>query len=132
MVSLKPVVNRLDKQRLQPYLDDNGMPPAYRLRRLLEAARAVDPAAVPPDVVTMNSRVEVRDPRDDSVETYLLAYPDHEGGEIVTVSVLSPMGAALLAASEGQEVVYPGARGMRRLIVENLVYQPERAGDLNL
>ena len=132
MVSAMPIVNRNDKKRLQPYLAESNLPTAHRVRQLLERARAVGPLRVPPDLVTMNSHLLVHDPRDDSTESYVLAYPDHLDMPGVTVSVLSPLGSALLGARIGDEVTYPGARGMRKVLIENLVYQPERSGDLDL
>jgi regulator of nucleoside diphosphate kinase len=132
MVRAAPVINRLDKERLQPYLDQSPTPAAYRLRELLERARVVRPISIPSDVVTMNSRLSVRDGRDDSVETYVLTYPDGEPEDGRAVSVLSPLGSALLAARIGEEIVFPGARGNRRAVIEDLLYQPERSGHLQL
>lgn len=132
MTNNKHVVNQVDKGRLERYLEGNIAPPAHRLRRLLDAARAVGPDRVPADVVTMNSHIRIRDHRSDTLESFILAYPDQEDSGEFTVSVLSPLGAALLATREGEEVTFPGARSMRSVFIESLVYQPERAGDHDL
>jgi regulator of nucleoside diphosphate kinase len=132
MVRSAPVVNRLDKERLRPYLEQSPMPAAHRVQELLERSRVVRPISVPPDVVTMNSRLSVRDARDDSVETYILTYPDGEADDRRAVSVLSPLGSALLGARIGEEIVFPGARANRRVLIEDLLYQPERSGHLQL
>lgn len=102
MPHLRAVVNRLDRTRLEPYLT-TGAPfgPATRLRALLDRAVPVAPERVPPDVVTMNSRVVVRDERGrgesgeggaggrrGDVDVYVLAYPDYAGSQ--AVYVLSP------------------------------------------
>lgn len=128
----QPIVSERDKERLEPYLRDGGTPPGFRLRQLIERARIVSPSAIPPDVVTMNSHVCIRDPRDGSVESFMLCYPDHDEDDGFALSVLSPLGASLLAAREGEQVSYPGARGVRTVQIESLEYQPERAGDLEL
>jgi regulator of nucleoside diphosphate kinase len=76
---------------------------------------------VPPDVVTMNSRVRVRYPGEDESEALDLTFPDAAG-----LSVLSPLGAALLGAREGESVQCAGGRVSRRVTVERIEYQPER------
>lgn len=125
------VVNSIDKARLLDHLATTAAAlPAERLRSLLERAAAVPPRRVPRDVVTMHTRLVIRDPRDGERETYVLAYPDLALPG--SVSVLSPLGSALFAAREGEEVQYMGARAARRIVVEQIEYQPERAGDYDL
>lgn len=127
----KTVVNRLDRARLEPHLNAGApLGPASRLRALLKSADPVAPERVPPDVVTMNSRVVVRDGRGDGADVYVLAYPEYEGPR--AVYVLSPLGSALLGAREGDRVTYVGAAGTRSAVLEAIEYQPERSGDLDL
>lgn len=125
-MSTQPIVNSLDYSRLRPLLDGGaGYIDAaiLRLRTLFEKARRVAPGRVPPDVVTMNSRVLVLHTGDDSPEAYDLSYPGADAGGL---SVLSPLGAALLGAREGQSVACAGGRVSRRVTVERIEYQPER------
>lgn len=125
------IVNRLDKRRLAPRLrNPAAYGPVSRLRMMLAEAIAVPPEQVPGDVVTMNSRIILRDPADDGRETYVLAYPNN--ADTAALSVLSPLGSALLAAREGERVVYMGAKCARDVIVERIVFQPERSGDYEL
>ncbi len=133
MSRMRSIINRLDKERLGAYLADSvAHGPAHQVRRILETARPVPPARVPPDVVTMNSQVSILDPRDSEIEHFILAYPDHEDPKGYAISVLSPLGAALFAARVGEEVTVLGARGPRAVVVSGIEYQPERAGDLDL
>lgn len=133
----RAVVSRLDRTRLEPHLTASApFGPASRLRALLDRAVTVAPKRVPRDVVTMNSRVAIRDGRegargwDDDVDVYVLAYPEYDGTR--AVYVLSPLGSALLAAREGDTIEYRGVAGARRMIIEAIEYQPERSGDLDL
>jgi regulator of nucleoside diphosphate kinase len=128
----KLLVNRLDRTRLEAHLADGTAfgPAAVRLRELMARAVSVSPRRVPPDVVTMNSRVVVRDGRGDEAEVYVLAYPEYDGPR--PVYVLSPLGAALLAARVGERIQYMGASGARSAVVEAIEYQPERSGHLDL
>ena len=131
MKKATPIINRLDKERLEPHLTTSGTyAPTYLLRHLLEQAKAVEPDQVPSNIVTMNSRIVVRDPLDDELQLFVLAYPGQDGAD--TISVVSPLGSALLAAREGSTVSFMGARAPRRVILEEVEYQPERAGDFDL
>ena len=127
----RTIINKIDKSRLTPYVQsawDNS--PTARLRKTLELAEAVPPNAVPPDVVTMNSRVAIRYPEDDDVEVYTLSYPYEDVGR--GLPVLSPLGSAILAACEGDRVDFMGARHSRSVIIEVIQYQPERVGRFDL
>jgi regulator of nucleoside diphosphate kinase len=127
----KAIVSSLDRARLEARLRASSRyGPAYRIYALLERAEAVAPERVPPDVVTMNSRVAVRDGRGDGVDVYVLAYPEYHGPR--PVYVLSPLGSALLGAREGERVEYRGANGTRSAVLEAIEYQPERSGDWHL
>ncbi len=123
-MTTRPIVSTFDSIRLEPLLSGSYIDaPALRLRALLSRARRVAPPQVPPDVVTMNSRVRVRYPGEQEAETFELAFPDSDAGGL---SVLSPLGAALLSAREGESVQCAGGRVSRRVTVERIEYQPER------
>lgn len=124
-MTTQPIVSKVDIERLQPLLDGTfADAPVLRLRSLLERARVVDPEQVPPDIVTMNSQVLVQYSGEGSAESLVLAYPD--ATEADAISVLSPLGAALLGAREGESVTRVGASKARNVTVERIVYQPER------
>jgi regulator of nucleoside diphosphate kinase len=127
----RTIINEIDKSRLTPYLQSawDGSPTA-RLRETLELAESVPPNDVPPDVVTMNSQLAIRYPEDDEVQVCTLSYPYEENDS--GISVLSPLGSALLAAREGERVDFMGARHWRAVIVEAIEYQPERVGRFDL
>jgi regulator of nucleoside diphosphate kinase len=111
-------------------------PPAAHpdaLERELRRATLVTPRRVPKDVVTMNSRVRVRDLDGGPARIVTVAYPHHlrrGGGR--GVSVLAPMGAALLGKRVG-DVAFPrGGDGTRAARIEQVLYQPKTTGDLHL
>lgn len=126
-MSSRPIVSKFDMARLEPLLSGSWVDvPVLRLRALIEHARKVAPPDVPPNVVTTNCRVRVRFPIDGESETIDLAFPGEAG-----VSVLSPLGAALLGAQEGECVEYAGSRVSRRVTIEQIEYQPERERHFN-
>lgn len=126
----KPIVNRVDRDRLVPLLMGTATEASSRLRKLLGQAKIVEPPAIPGDVVTMRSRVVLRDPLDGELDEFCLRYPmDARDGEddLETLLVTSPLGAAVLSARPGDTIVYHGAKTMRSLVVDALIFQPEQA-----
>ncbi|HYQ02784.1 MAG TPA: nucleoside diphosphate kinase regulator [Polyangiaceae bacterium] len=102
------------------------------LERELERAVVVKPDEVPPTIVTMNSEVEVVDVDSGERRTLTLVFPSMAAIESGRVSVLAPLGTALLGSCEGAAVTWQTPRGQRRLRVESIVYQPEAAGRFDL
>jgi regulator of nucleoside diphosphate kinase len=102
------------------------------LKKGLERCRVVEPSGVPRGVVTMHSVVTVRDTRAGEPETYTLVFPDDADIDAGKLSVLAPLGAALLGARAGQTIEFAAPAGRRRLKVERVLYQPEAAGHYHL
>jgi regulator of nucleoside diphosphate kinase len=96
------------------------------LERELDRAIEVSSANVPADVVTMNSRVRYTDEKDGVKRTVSIVYPSHENAAAGKISVLAPVGTALLGLSEGQSIEWDFPDGSRRLKVEEVLHQPER------
>ncbi len=96
----------------------------------LDRAEIVDSRAVPPAVVTMNSQVVLCDLASGEQRTFTLVFPRDvkEGG----VSILAPVGTAVLGYSVGDVVEWAVPSGIRRFKIEALPYQPEAAGDYHL
>ena len=89
-------------------------------------------ASVGGDVVTMNSTVRIRDARTAEEEQFTLVYPDEADVLQGRVSVLAPLGLAVLGARVGDVIRWKVPAGVRKFTVEEIVYQPERAGDDHL
>jgi regulator of nucleoside diphosphate kinase len=90
----------------------------------LERARIVPAGQVPDDVVTMNSLVRLLDLDSKEVEEYELVYPADADMAAHRISVLAPVGTAILGYRRGDLIEWPVPAGLRRLRVES-VYQPE-------
>ena len=103
------------------------------LEEILDLARVVHPEKVPENVVTMNSRVLFEDVRTRDKGTVTIVYPADVDSSKSKISVLSPVGAALIGESEGKEVELPLPHGQtRRIRIMNVLYQPEAQGDFAL
>ena len=88
-----------------------------------------EPDAIPADVVTMNSRFECRDESGGATRVLQLVYPVDADASAGRVSVLAPVGAALIGLSVGQSIEWPLPSGRAtRLTVTKILYQPEAAG----
>lgn len=96
----------------------------------LRRARVLPPSDVPPDVITMHSRFTLGFPKTGEVGRYTLVYPNEEALPRGMISVLSPMGQALLGARVGDEVTWMTSIGWELATVEGLLHQPEAAGRL--
>ena len=90
-------------------------------------ARVVPRSQIPPDVVTMNSTVRLRDLETDDEETYTLVYPEDADIEANRLSVLAPVGTALLGYRAGDVVEWPVPAGVSRFRIEDVVSQPRGA-----
>jgi regulator of nucleoside diphosphate kinase len=101
------------------------------LRAELERADVVPPMEVPRNVVTMNSKVTLRDQATRKAETFVLVYPEFADIANNRLSVLAPVGTAILGQRVGDALKWRVPQGWRRLKVEGVIYQPERAGHFN-
>jgi len=102
------------------------------LERELERAVVVQPDEVPSTIVTMNSEVEVTDLDTGERRSLTLVFPSMAGIESGRVSVLAPLGTALLGSHQGTDVTWQTPRGARRLRIESVLFQPEAAGRFDL
>ncbi|HET7308376.1 MAG TPA: nucleoside diphosphate kinase regulator [Gammaproteobacteria bacterium] len=124
-----------DLERLEKLLDslpDNAFPGKAALQEELDRADVVEPGEVPSTVVTMNSTVRFSIPDSGNEFRLTLAYPKDIDGKADKISVLAPVGSALLGLSVGDELEWPRpGGGMTHVRVDEILYQPERAGELH-
>ena len=102
------------------------------LRGELERAEVVPPEKIAGDVITMNSTVMLIDQDTGEEETYTLVYPENMDMSQGKVSILAPIGTAMLGYRVGDVFEWEVPAGNRRLKVEKLLYQPEASGDFDL
>ena len=106
-----------------------GSATAELLEREIARADIREPQDVPADVVTMNSQVVCVDETAGVEHSLRLVYPEMADVARQSVSVLAPVGAALLGLGIGQSIDWPMPGGRTsRLRVERVLYQPEAAG----
>ena len=96
-----------------------------KLQDELDRAHIVDPTAVPGDVVTMNSRVRFKDLNTNQDKVYMLVFPSEANLELEKISVLAPIGTAILGCGVGDTVEWRVPSGIKRVRIEEILYQPE-------
>lgn len=102
------------------------------LEQELSRGEVVAATDVPKGVITMHSRVRVRDIESGQDDTYILVYPPEADISEGRISVLSPLGMALLGESMGHTIEFHAPAGARKLKIEKVLYQPEAKGDFHL
>lgn len=138
VASRKLHITSFDKSRLEELIavaEQFGQQDRKDLRALaneLERAEVVSPHNIPADVVTMNSKVVLRDLDTAEKMTYTLVFPKNANIDTGAISILAPVGTAILGYAKGDVVEWPVPSGVRRLRVEEVLYQPEAAGDHHL
>jgi len=122
------IVTSTDLERLRPVLDQHALA-SESLEAELHRATIVDPRDVPADVVTMNSEVVYEDCATATRRRIRIVYPKDADASRGQVSVLAPIGSALLGLRVDQSIEWTVPGGTRRIRVVEVTYQPEAAGD---
>ena len=130
------ILTRLDVQRLEALIDslDESLPGVIALQEELDRAETVvGHEEVPAGVVTMNSRVHCREEISGKDYHLTLVYPKDANADEGKISILAPVGSALLGLQTGQHINWPapGGKTLKPKLLE-VEYQPEAAGDYSL
>ena len=132
------VITELDRRRLVDLILD-AQSGGYRgsvyldnLRGELNRAQIVTPQEIPADAITMNSKVALLDLDTREEEVYTLVYPENADSAEGKISILAPIGTAMLGYRVGDVFEWEVPAGKRRLKVDRILYQPEAAGDYEL
>ena len=124
-----------DYDRLEALLENlpaNAFPGKDALQGELDRAEIVDPRQMPPTVVTMNSTVRFINETTGEEFCMTLVYPKDVKGKPDRISILAPVGSALLGLSIGDVIEWslPGG-GIIRVRIIDIIYQPERSGEFH-
>jgi regulator of nucleoside diphosphate kinase len=93
----------------------------------LDQAEVIAAGEIMPDVVTMNSKIRVRDLDNGASMIYTLVFPVEADIERKRISVLAPIGTALLGFRAGDLVEWATPGGTKRLQIDEVLFQPEAA-----
>ncbi len=131
------IVTDVDVDRLQDVIEQYGegrhAQACDALDTELARARVVQPGNIDPDIVTMNSTIRYVEDETGKEQVVTLVYPQNADIENGKLSILAPVGLALLGLRVGQSIEWkvPSGRTSRLRILE-LLFQPEAAGQYHL
>lgn len=129
------VISTVDADRIDNLissLSSRGLMGIAELESELARARVVEPRDMPPTVVTMNSTVRFKIESSNDEFELTLVYPKDIDSTGKTISILAPVGSALLGLSQGDEIEWPKpGGGVLRVQIKEVTYQPERSGELH-
>ncbi len=127
-----------DKKRLKQLIRDArvfGSEHEIYLEKLegeLNRGKVVKSKGIPKDVITMNSKVRLKDLATREEMIYSLVFPDSADPDQNKISILAPIGTALLGYKVGDVIEWKVPARLRKLKVLEVLYQPEAAGDYHL
>jgi regulator of nucleoside diphosphate kinase len=101
------------------------------LGKELKRARIMPFKEIPPDVITINSIVQLKETKSAADMKIRIVYPNDADLDRKMVSVLAPIGTAIIGCQVGDEVEWKVLDEMHSYKVEKIIYQPEAAGDFN-
>jgi regulator of nucleoside diphosphate kinase len=122
------IITDRDLEKLRHVIDIHDTPTAELLDSELQRATVVDSRRVPRDVVTMNSEVAYEDCATGERRVVRVVFPNEADAARGKISVMAPIGSALIGLSVGQEIEWPVPTGRKRIRVVEIPYQPESCG----
>jgi regulator of nucleoside diphosphate kinase len=132
-------ITKRDQERLTRLIeftrerdDDANRKYLDSLEEELAKADVVQQQDIPPDVITMRSTVRLKDLDTGQEMIYGLVFPTEANYDDGKISVLAPIGTAMLGYRLGDVIEWKVPSGLRRLKVEKVLYQPESKGDYHL
>jgi regulator of nucleoside diphosphate kinase len=132
-------ISQTDRKRLGNLIeqvrneaDRSNLSYVNELEEELEFAEVVAPEDIPPDVVTMRSKIRLKDLDTEEESVYSIVFPSEANFDEGKISVLAPLATALLGYRRGSTVEFEAPGRRRRLQILEILYQPESAGDFNL
>jgi len=131
-------ITKFDMDRLLELIDGLRSTPKSAkmdldlLEKELHRAILCDPQNIPKDVITMNSKVSFTDTESGEKKTYTLVFPSSANISDFKLSILAPLGIALLGYRKGDIIEWVVPSGVKTIRVDEIIYQPEASGDYNL
>lgn len=134
----KLIINSLDYARIKKCISDAKLfksvssAEAEKLLKELNAAQIVEPEAIPANVVTMNSIVKLSFLNNNKQIQFQIVYPENANIKENKISIFSPIATALIGYKTGDEIEWIVPAGLTKIRIDEIIYQPEAAGDFNL
>lgn len=134
----KLIINRIDYARIKKCINDAkqfksiSIEEAEKLMKELDSAKIVEPEAIPSNVVTMNSIVKLSFLNNNKQVQFQIVYPDQANFKENKISIFSPIATALIGYKVADEIEWIVPAGLTNIRIDEIIYQPEAAGDYSL
>jgi regulator of nucleoside diphosphate kinase len=134
----KIILSKLDYSRINKCINEArrlntiGVNEVENLLHELHSAEVVDPNEIPSDVVTMNSIVKISFMNTNKTTQFQIVYPDQAKIKENKISIFSPVATALIGYKVNDEIEWIVPSGLTKLRIDEIIYQPEAAGDYDL
>ncbi|MFV0346440.1 MAG: nucleoside diphosphate kinase regulator [Bacteroidales bacterium] len=134
----KLIVNSLDYKRIKDCISNAiqvksiNKSEAAILMKELNNATIVEPQSIPSNVVTMNSIVKLSFVSSSKQVQFQIVYPENANIKENKISIFSPIATALIGYSIGNEIEWLVPSGLTKIRIDEIIYQPEAAGDFDL
>lgn len=132
------IINKNDSIRIKRLIADNKTRKRYQTREIsnllqeIERGKCYAPEKVPPQVITMNSIVRIRYLDTNRSVELQIVYPDQADIKANKLSIFAPIATALLGYQKGDQLNWEVPKGNISILIEDIIYQPEQAGDFHL
>jgi regulator of nucleoside diphosphate kinase len=128
-ITTKDVEKLRDLIRDAYHTEYRGSDYLKKLAEEIEKASVVLPDQIPSDVITLNSTVRLADQETNEEMVYSLVFPEDADPSQGKISILAPIGTAMLGYKAGDTFEWDTPGGKRIIRVKEILYQPEAAGD---
>jgi len=132
------IVSRLDYARITKCIRDAkqfksiNKAEAEKLLAELNAAKIVEPQAIPANVVTMHSIVKLSFLNSNKPVQFQMVYPEQANFKEQKISIFSPIATALIGYKVGDVIEWIVPAGLTKMRIDEIIYQPEASGDYSL
>lgn len=132
------IINQNDSVRIKQLVSDSKNQRKYQTKEVFNLLKEIEkgnsyvPEKIPPQVVTMNSIVRVRYLDTNRTADLQIVYPDQADIKKGKLSIFAPIATALLGYQKGDQIEWEVPKGIITLLIEDILYQPEQAGDYHL
>lgn len=129
------ILSKVDFSRLNSLIlsllenNDSSISALNRLNMKIKQARQVEPELISSDLIIMNTVAEIIFTETGKSRIFRLVYPDNVSLQDINLSILTPLGCALLGSKKEQIVSVKAPEGFREVMIKDILFQPEAFGD---
>jgi regulator of nucleoside diphosphate kinase len=128
----KYMITRFDYDRIVKIIDQINTDDSCvkKIKEKLKKAKVIEPREINSNIITMNTRFRLKNLGNGARNEFILVFPDQRAPEKNQVSIFDFLGTEVFCNKVGE--VVPSANRDCFYLIENIIYQPEAAGDYHL